>query len=102
MRFQGLKFGAALAGALMFGAAAAHANVPVDGKMGLQPAASAEAAMVTNFHTYLLVIITVITVFVFALMLWVIFRYKASSNPTPAKFSHQHGAGGGLDQPHRS
>ena len=87
MRFQGLKFGAALAGAALF-AAAAHANVPVDGAIGLQPSASAQAQQVENFHTLVMAIITVITIFVTALLVWVIVRFNSKSNPTPAQFSH--------------
>ncbi|MBB34866.1 MAG: cytochrome c oxidase subunit II [Hirschia sp.] len=88
MRFQGRKIGATLLGALMFGAGLAHANIPIDGQFGMQPAASERAQTITDFHTYLLVIITVITLFVTALLVWVIFRYNSRSNATPARFSH--------------
>jgi cytochrome c oxidase subunit 2 len=36
----------------------------------------------------LLPIITVISLFVLALLLWVVFRYRAGANPTPSKTSH--------------
>ena len=37
---------------------------------------------------FLLVIITVIAVFVTALLAWVVIRYNRRSNPTPATFTH--------------
>lgn len=88
MRFQGLKFGPAFAVALLFGAGVAHASAPVDGALGMQPAASAHAQDVSDFHMLLMVIITSITLFVTALLLWTIIRYNSRANPTPAKFSH--------------
>jgi cytochrome c oxidase subunit 2 len=41
------------------------------------------------FHnTILMPIITVITLFVLGLLLWIVFRYNKRSNPVPAKWSH--------------
>ena len=40
-------------------------------------------------HTYILMpVITVISVFVLALLIWVMFRYRRSANPVPSKTSH--------------
>jgi len=41
-----------------------------------------------DFHNLLLVIITAITVFVTALLIWAIIRYNRRANPEPAKFHH--------------
>lgn len=88
MRFHGLKYGAAAMASLLMGAPAAFANEPTYGALGPQPPASHLAEMVTGFHSFLLVIITVIVLFVLALLLIVIFKYNSKANPQPAKFSH--------------
>ncbi|MEM7767335.1 MAG: cytochrome c oxidase subunit II [Pseudomonadota bacterium] len=69
-------------------AGTAHAAQPVDGGFGLQPAATRIMERVDGFHDFLLVIITSITVFVLALLLWVMWRYNKRAHPTPKKFSH--------------
>lgn len=61
---------------------------PVDWQLNMQPAASPVAERLHDFHNMLLVIITFITLFVFALLLIVIFRFNAKKNPQPAQFSH--------------
>ena len=43
---------------------------------------------ITWFHNFLLVLITVITLFVLALLIWVVLRYNERANPTPSKTSH--------------
>lgn len=43
---------------------------------------------IEGFHFGVLVLITVITLFVLALLLWVMIRYNRRANPTPRKFSH--------------
>ncbi|MFC7291073.1 cytochrome c oxidase subunit II [Hirschia litorea] len=88
MRLHGLKLSAAMAGALLVGAGSALANEPTPMAIGPQPAASAVAEQVTFFHNYVMVIITIITVFVTLLLGWVILKFNAKANPTPAKFSH--------------
>lgn len=61
---------------------------PVDGKMGFQPAATELARDIHNLDHMLLIIITVITVFVTALLIAVMVRYNRRANPNPAKFTH--------------
>jgi cytochrome c oxidase subunit II len=61
---------------------------PVDTAMGFQPAATVNAREVHDLDYMLLIIITVITVFVTGLLLWVMFRYNAKRNPKPANFTH--------------
>ena len=59
------------------------------GGIAMQPPASALAEEVHFFHNIILMpIITVISLFVLALLIWVIFRYNAKANPEPKKFSH--------------
>ncbi len=88
MRFQHITRGALALAALASTALASHANEPIDGKLGMQPAASEMATMVSDFHTLVLWIITIITLFVTVLLAWVIIRYRAKANPTPSSFSH--------------
>ena len=62
---------------------------PTPKGLGLQPAANALAEEAAWFHNALLMpIITVITLFVLALILWIAFRYRAAANPTPSRTSH--------------
>ncbi|WP_187429963.1 Cytochrome c oxidase subunit 2 [Roseobacter fucihabitans] len=61
---------------------------PVDGKMGFQPAVTELAEDLQWLDGMILVIITVITIFVTGLILWVAYRYNAKRNPTAASFTH--------------
>ncbi len=61
---------------------------PRDWQMGLQPAASTTMERVVDFHNLLLVVITLITVFVLALLLYVMYRFSERRNPVPAKTTH--------------
>lgn len=61
---------------------------PVDRAMGFQPAATELARDLQGLDHMILIIITVITIFVVALLGIVIVRYNQRSNPTPAKFTH--------------
>jgi cytochrome c oxidase subunit 2 len=62
---------------------------PVDGAISLQPAHSPLKYQAIAFHDHLLLpIITFITLFVLALLLICIVRFRKEANPIPAKFSH--------------
>lgn len=61
---------------------------PLPGGMGFQPSATELARDVVWLDTLLLVIITVITIFVTGLLLYVIWRYNGRRNPNPAGFTH--------------
>ncbi|GJL94029.1 MAG: hypothetical protein DHS20C05_04340 [Hyphococcus sp.] len=55
----------------------------------MQPANSGVAEEVHFFHNVILMpIITVISLFVLALLIWIILRYNKKANPVPRKFSH--------------
>lgn len=56
--------------------------------LGFQPAATEVARDLQWLDHMVLVIITVITVFVLALLLWVLVRYNSKRNPKPATFTH--------------
>lgn len=83
-------FAALGTGAFATGALAQNSwNGPNDGDVGMLPAASKLAEEVHFFHNGILMpIITIISLFVLALLLWVVFRYNAKSNPVARKFSH--------------
>ncbi|MEM7694691.1 MAG: cytochrome c oxidase subunit II [Pseudomonadota bacterium] len=61
---------------------------PTPWGLGFQQAASDTMAQIRWFETYTLVIITAITLFVLALLVWVVIRYRASANPTPSRTTH--------------
>ncbi len=59
------------------------------GGVTMQPPNSATAEQVQFFHNMILLpIISVICLFVLALLVWVIVRYNSKANPNPRKFSH--------------
>ncbi|XBQ16333.1 MAG: cytochrome c oxidase subunit II [Oceanicaulis sp.] len=62
--------------------------IPVDGQLGLQPAATPVMENIHEFHTLLVWIITAISVFVLALLGWAMIRYRARPGHEPKKFSH--------------
>lgn len=72
------------------GVAAAQTEYsPVDGEMGMLPAASKLAEEVHFFHNAILMpIVAVVSLVVLALLLYVMARYNSKANPTPRKFSH--------------
>ena len=59
-----------------------------DKQLGFIEAASPVMEEIAEFHDLLLIIITVITIFVFLLLFWVMVRYNARRNPNPYKTSH--------------
>ncbi|MBA97506.1 MAG: cytochrome c oxidase subunit II [Sulfitobacter sp.] len=61
---------------------------PVDGKTGFQPAVTRVAQDIHDLDHLILVIITLITLLVTGLILWVAFRYNKKRNPVAAKFTH--------------
>ena len=70
---------AGLAGVLM--ATAAQAAAPQPWQLNLQPPAGSIAEMATDLHNLLLVVITAISLFVLALLIYVGVRFRASQNP---------------------
>ena len=70
------------------GAFSAFAQVPKPWEMGMQPAGSILKERIIDLHNLVLVIITLITIFVGVLMLWVMWRYSAKRNPNPSQTAH--------------
>jgi len=66
----------------------AFADAPRNWQMGMHPAASPVQEGIHSLHNLVLVIITIITLFVGALLAYVIWRFSAEKNPTPSQTSH--------------
>ncbi|GHF30177.1 cytochrome c oxidase subunit 2 [Kordiimonas sediminis] len=84
-------FMAAAAAVFSFAATAAaegRIGAPVEKGLWLQEAASEQAEKVASFNMDLMWIITVITLFVFALMLIIVIRFNEKVNKDPSKTSH--------------
>jgi cytochrome c oxidase subunit 2 len=61
---------------------------PSPWQLGLQESATPVMDDMIWFHDVLLVIITVITLFVLALLVYVVLRFNARSNPVPSRTTH--------------
>ncbi|MCF8484569.1 MAG: cytochrome c oxidase subunit II [Rhodobacteraceae bacterium] len=84
-------FAAAIAGLTAGGAMAQGLEIvgrPVDGKMGFQPPATELAQDLQGLDHMILIIITVISIFVTGLLLWVAYRFNQRRNAKPATFTH--------------
>src|SRR5260370_26426421 len=68
--------------------AIACAAGPQPWKIGMQPPATPVKDRLSAFHDELLVIITLITIFVLGLLLYVIVRFHHQRNPVPTRTSH--------------
>ena len=80
--------GVAVAVLMSAGAALAGLGQPSDWQIGLQESASPVMDEVVWFHHFLLWIISIITVFVLALLVIVIVKFNARANPTPSRTTH--------------
>ena len=88
-RTAGLVAGAATA----FWGAAAYAEdmigQPTPGGIDMQPGVTQLREDAIWFHNIILMpLITIISLFVLGLLLWVVVRYNKRANPVPAKWSH--------------
>src|ERR1700757_336861 len=69
-------------------AALAWADGPWRWEIGMQPPATPVKDRLTAFHDELLIIISLITLFVLGLLLYVIVRFRHERNPVPTRTSH--------------
>jgi cytochrome c oxidase subunit 2 len=76
--------------ALFAGVSVAFAGLgqPSPWELDLQDAATPVMADIIGFHTFVLWIITAITIFVLILLLICIVRFNARANPTPSRTTH--------------
>jgi cytochrome c oxidase subunit 2 len=93
-RCLSILFGTLLAGLGMAGSAYAQQDqtpvigVPHDWQLNFPPPYTPVMERVESLHDLLLVIITLISVFVLALLLYVVWRFHASRNPNPTTTTH--------------
>lgn len=93
-RCLGILFGTLLAGlGLAVGAQAQQKQTPVvgvphDWQMGFAGPYTPVMVKVESLHDLLLVIITLISIFVLVLLLYVVWRFHASRNPAPTTTTH--------------
>ena len=66
----------------------ASAGEPTPWQMGLQEAATPLMQSIDDLHDILLIVITLITLFVLGLLLYVMWRFRESRNPTPTRTTH--------------
>ena len=69
-------------------ALAAGTGGPEPWQLGLRDAATPIMERVASFHTMLMWIITLITIFVLGLLIYVCVKFKAEANPTPSRRTH--------------
>ena len=70
------------------GTAFAELGQPAPWEYKLQGSASPVMDSITNFHDWLLIVITVITLFVLGLLVTVVVKFNAKANPVPSKTTH--------------
>jgi len=80
--------GLTVAGMTLVGGGTAFAAQPQPWEVTLQPAASPVMENIVWFHNFLFVLITVITLFVLALLVIVVVKFNAKANPVPSRTTH--------------
>jgi cytochrome c oxidase subunit 2 len=68
--------------------ATAAVALPQDWQVGFQASASPVMDQIEGFHRELFWIITLVSLFVLALLVYVVIKFRASANPTPSKVHH--------------
>src|SRR5204863_314370 len=88
--FERLAALAVAIGALLVGAGTAIAGMgqPSPWQLGFQQSATPVMDFIITFHDYLLVVVTLIALFVLALLVIVMVRFNARANPTPSRTTH--------------
>jgi cytochrome c oxidase subunit II len=82
--------GLVVAGGALLGCGTAFAELgqPAPWEMKLQEAASPVMDNIVWFHNFLFVLITIITLFVLALLVIVVVKFNARANPVPSRTTH--------------
>ncbi len=62
--------------------------LPYNYQTGFQPAASPVMEQIEDFHRLLFYIIVAVCLFVLALLIWIVVKYRAGANPVPSKVHH--------------
>lgn len=92
-RIGALTLTGLIAAIAIFGFAAdavaqAAAQGPVPWQLGLQEAATERMSRIIDLHNFVLWIITAISLFVLGLLIWIMVRFNARSNPNPTVTTH--------------
>jgi cytochrome c oxidase subunit 2 len=80
--------GLTVAGMTLAAGGAAFGQQPKPWEYTLQEAATPVMENITSFHTLLVWIITIITLFVLALLVIVVVKFNAKANPVPSRTTH--------------
>ena len=89
IRKLGLLTAFVATGMLSFALAAQAAEgQPSPWQLGLQLAGDERMRDIIGLHTFVLYIITAISLFVLALLVWIAVRFNAKANPTPSATTH--------------
>jgi len=88
--FERLAALAVTIGALLVGTGTAIAGMgqPSPWQLGFQQSATPVMDFIITFHDYLLVVVTLIALFVLALLVIVMVRFNARANPAPSRTTH--------------
>jgi cytochrome c oxidase subunit 2 len=84
-----IAFAAVTAAIFLIAAPAlAGSGQPTNWQLGFQQSATPVMDNITWFHDFLLIVITLITIFVLALLVIIAVRFNAKANPTPSRTTH--------------
>ena len=61
---------------------------PAEWQLGFQRAVTPVMESISTLHNYVLILITLISLFVAGLLIYVVVRFNATSNPTPSNTTH--------------
>ncbi len=78
----------ALFSVLLVGVTHAEGGQPVPWQIGFQEPVTAIARQIDSFHDFLMIIITVISLFVMGLLAYIIWKFNEKANPVPSKTTH--------------
>jgi len=84
----GLIFASAVCSVLPVVSAQAAGGQPTPWQIGFQEPVTTIARQLSSFHDFLMIVITVITLFVMGLLAYIIFKFNEKANPTPSKTTH--------------
>ena len=74
--------------ALWASAATSAFALPKNYQLGFQASNSVVMDQIQNFHSELLYIIVAVCLFVLALLIYIVIKFRAGANPTPSKVHH--------------
>lgn len=69
-------------------AAVAYEGIALPWQLGFQPPATPVMEQLNSLHDFLLVIITLITLFVLVMLTYICIRFRRKANPVPSKTAH--------------